>query len=115
MHISSLEKAKKTKPDMEGAKGVYKQVPISREDGTPTFSFRVFTIEPGGHTPLHDHPFEHLNYIIKGHGIVFAEDREHELKKGDFAMVLPGERHQYRNTSTSELMIMICAVPKEYE
>jgi len=115
MHISSLEKAKKIKSDMKGAKGVYKQVPISREDGAPTFSFRVFTIEPGGHTPLHKHPFEHLNYIIEGHGAVFAEDGERELKKGDFAMVLPGERHQYRNTSTSELMIMICAVPKEYE
>ena len=115
MHISSLEKAKKIKPDMEGAKGVYKQNPISREDGAPTFSFRVFTIEPGGHTPLHDHPFEHLNYIIEGHGTVFIEDGERGLKKGDFVMILPGERHQYRNTSTSELMIMICAVPKEYE
>jgi quercetin dioxygenase-like cupin family protein len=115
MHVSSLEKAKKIKPDMEGAKGVYKQITISREDGAPTFSFRVFTIEPGGHTPLHKHPFEHLNYIIEGHGTVFAEDGEHELKKGDFAMLLPGERHQYRNTSTTELMIMICAVPKEYE
>jgi quercetin dioxygenase-like cupin family protein len=115
MHISSLERAKKIKPDMEGAKGVYKQVPISREDGAPTFSFRVFTIEPGGHTPLHKHPFEHLNYIIEGHGTVFVEDGKHELKKGDFIMILPGERHQYRNTSTSELMTMICAVPKEYE
>jgi len=115
MHISSLEKAKRIKPNMKGAEGVYKQVPISGEDGAPTFSFRVFTIEPGGHTPLHKHPFEHLNYIIEGHGTVFAEDGERELKKGDFVMILPGERHQYRNTSTNELMLMICAVPKEYE
>jgi quercetin dioxygenase-like cupin family protein len=56
-----------------------------------------------------------LNYIIEGHGTVLLEDGERELKKGDFAMIFPGERHQYRNTSTSELMIMICAVPKEYE
>jgi quercetin dioxygenase-like cupin family protein len=115
MHVSSLGKAKKIKPDMEGAKGVYKQIPISKEDGAPTFSFRVFTIEPGGHTPLHNHPFEHLNYIIEGHGTVFVEDGERELNKGDFVMILPGERHQYRNTSTSKPMIMICAVPKEYE
>jgi quercetin dioxygenase-like cupin family protein len=115
MHISNLEKAKKIKPDMKGAEGIYKQVPISKEDGTPAFSFRVFTIEPGGHTPFHDHPFEHLNYIIEGRGTVLLQDGERELKKGDFAMILPGERHQYRNTSTSEHMIMICAVPKEYE
>ncbi len=115
MHISSLEKAKKIKPDMEGAKGVYKQIPVSKEDGAPTFSFRVFTIEPRGHTPLHNHPFEHVNYIIEGNGTVVNEDQEHEIKEGDFVLILPGETHQYRNTSISEPMLMICAVPKEYE
>jgi quercetin dioxygenase-like cupin family protein len=115
MHLSSLKKAEKIKVAMEGAKNVYKQIPISKADGTPTFSFRVFTVEPGGHTPYHTHPFEHLNYIIEGHGTVLAQDGEHEIKKGDFAMVPPGETHQYRNTSTSKPLIMICAVPKEYE
>ena len=115
MHIAALEQVKKTKPDMEGAKGVYKQIPISRENGTPTFSFRVFTIEPGGHTPLHSHPFEHLNYVIEGNGVVIAEDGERELKKGDFVLVLPGETHQYRNISLNSPMVIICAVPKEYE
>ena len=69
MHITALEEVKKTIPDMEGAKGVYKQVPISKQNGTPTFSFRVFTIDTGGHTPLHNHPFEHLNYVIEGNGV----------------------------------------------
>lgn len=115
MHISSLGKAKKTRLDLEGAKGVQKQIPISSADGTPTFSFRVFTIEPGGHTPHHTHPFEHLNYVIEGHGTVLGQDGEHEINQGDFAMILPGETHQYRNTSTSQPLIVICAVPKEYE
>ena len=69
MKITNLEQAPKIIPKMEGAKGVYKQVPISKGDGTPTFSFRIFTIEPGGHTPFHNHPFEHLNYILEGHGV----------------------------------------------
>ena len=81
MHISSLGKAKKIKPNMEGAEGVYKQVPISREDGTPTFSFRVFKIEPGGHTPFHAHPFEHINYVFEGSGVVIVKDQEYEIKK----------------------------------
>ena len=115
MHISSLGKAEKKKVDMEGARGVQKQVPISKADGTPNFSFRVFTVEPGGHTPHHNHPFEHLNYVIEGHGTLVGEVGEHEIKKGDFALVLPGETHQYRNTSTSEPLVLICAVPKEYE
>jgi quercetin dioxygenase-like cupin family protein len=115
VHITALEKVKKTIPDMPGAKGICKQVPISRENGTPTFSFRVFTIEPGGHTPLHNHPFEHLNYIIRGNGKVIANNLEYALKKGDFVMVQPGETHQYRNTSSHNPLVMICAVPKEYE
>jgi len=115
VHITALEDVKKTIPDMEGAKGVHKQIPISKENGTPTFSFRVFTIDPEGHTPLHNHPFEHLNYVIEGNGVVTAEGKEHKLKKGDFVMILPDEVHQYRNTSTSGPLVIICAVPKEYE
>ena len=115
MRITSLEKVKKIKPDMEGASGVFKQIPISREDGTPSFSFRVFTVEPGGHTPLHKHAFEHLNYIIEGNGTIVAGDKEHKIQKGDFALILPGETHQYRNSSASKPLLIICAVPKEYE
>ena len=115
MHVSSLTKARKIKPDMEGAEGIYKQIPISREDGAPTFAFRVFTIEPGGHTPHHSHPFEHMNYVIEGRGTAIVEDKEIELEKGDFVLVLPGETHQYRNTSAGKPLVIICAVPKEYE
>lgn len=115
MHVVDLNSIEKTVPDMPGAANIYKQIPISREHGTPAFSFRVFTLEPGGHTPHHTHPFEHLNYIIEGSGVVVDNDRERQLKQGDFVLVLPGELHQYRNTSSSETMVMICAVPKEYE
>jgi len=115
MRISRLEDIKKVKPNMEGAKDIYKQIPISREHGTPIFSFRVFTIDPGGHTPLHNHPFEHVNYVIEGKGVVINRNQEYELKKGDFVLILPGETHQYRNTSGTESMLLICAVPKEYE
>lgn len=100
---------------MEGAKDIIKQVPLSKNDGAPLFSFRVFTIEPGGNTPFHEHPFEHMNYVIKGKGVLVMKDSEHTVKEGDFALVLPGEKHQYKNTSENDDFIMICAVPKEYE
>jgi quercetin dioxygenase-like cupin family protein len=115
MYITSLEDVSKVIPNMEGAKGVYKQIPLSRDDGAPNFSFRVFTIEPGGHTPLHNHPFEHMNYVIEGSGTAVVGSNEIDIKKGNFALILPGEIHQYRNTSTSGPLIIICAVPKEYE
>ncbi len=116
MKICRLETSKNSVVDMEGAEKVYKQVPVSKDDGSPNFSFRVFTIEPDGHTPFHEHAFEHVNYVIEGSGVIKAQNgEEFEFKKGDFALVLPGEKHQYRNTSKSEPLVMICAVPKEYE
>ena len=70
MKITDLSKVNRVKMTMEGAKDTWKQVPISKADGSPTFSFRVFTIEPGGHTPYHSHAFEHANYVIRGKGAV---------------------------------------------
>jgi quercetin dioxygenase-like cupin family protein len=115
MYIIGLNRVAKTASTLEGAKGVHKQIPLSRKDGVPTFSFRVFTIEPGGHTPFHEHEFEHMNYVIKGEGALMAEDREYELSEGDFALVLPGEKHQFKNPSENRNLVIICAVPKEYE
>jgi len=116
MKIAGMDKIPKSKVTMEGSKGAHKQVPISKEDGTPAYSFRVFTIDPGGYTPYHAHPYEHLNYIIEGNGVIVTESgEERAIKKGDFALILPNEKHQYRNKSADKPFVMICAVPKENE
>ena len=116
MKVINLDNVPKVEADMPGAKDTYKQVPISKADGSSAFSFRVFTIEPKGHTPFHNHPFEHLNYVISGHGAIVAEDHtEYKIKKGDFALVFADEKHQYRNDSDDEPLILICAVEKDYE
>jgi quercetin dioxygenase-like cupin family protein len=116
MKTIQLNQVPKSKMAMVGAEKVNKQLPIGKADGTPSFSFRVFTIEPGGHTPYHTHPFEHLNSIIEGRGVLVNEaGEESPVSQGDFALVLPGEKHQYWNTSADQPFRMICAVPKEYE
>ena len=116
MKISSLDRIKSVYPNMEGAEGIRKQVPISKNDGSPSFCFRVFTFEPAGHTPFHKHANEHLTYVIEGNGAIVAESGEElDIGKGDFALILPNEKHQFKNKSTIEPMVMICAVPNEYE
>ncbi len=116
MKVTNLDKIEKVKVSMEGVQGAFKQVPISKDDGAPVFSFRVFTLETNGHTPYHQHPFEHVNYVIEGNGVIVKENGEEvEIKKGDFALIDPDEKHQYRNTSAQEPFVIICAVPKEYE
>jgi quercetin dioxygenase-like cupin family protein len=116
MKINNLDRVGKVRMKLEGAEGVYKQIPISKADGTPSYSFRVFTVEPNGHTPYHHHGFEHLNYIIEGNGAVVMENgTEHAVGKGDFVLILPDEVHQYKNRSADKPFVLICAVPKEYE
>ncbi|MBU1055979.1 MAG: hypothetical protein KKC46_19450 [Proteobacteria bacterium] len=58
MKAIRLQDLEKLKVSMEGARNVFRQVPISKNDGSPNFSFRVFTIEPDGHTPYHTHAFK---------------------------------------------------------
>ena len=116
MKTVSLADVQKCPVDMEGAAKVCRQLPIGSADGSPMFSFRVFTLAPGGYTPYHTHAWEHINYIISGQGVLINGDgNEHPLTTGDFAFVNPDEKHQYRNASGTEDFVMICAVPKEFE
>lgn len=115
MKIISLDKVETNEVRMDGAEKAWKQIPLSREDGAPVYSYRVFTVEPGGFTPYHRHPYEHMNYIIEGKGaLVNEQGEEMPLKAGDFALVLPDEKHQYRNKGDKPFR-MICGVPKDFE
>jgi quercetin dioxygenase-like cupin family protein len=116
MKIIPLDKVEKKEVRMEGAAGAWKQLPLGTGDGVPVYSYRVFTVEPNGHTPYHNHPYEHMNFIIDGQGVLVNEaGEEFPLKTGDFALVSPNEKHQYRNSSADKDFKMICGVPKEFE
>ena len=116
MIIKSLKQIPPKPVDMEGVKNAFRQVPIGKENNSPNISFRVFTLEPEGHTPFHIHESEHVNYIISGQGAIKDENGElHPVEAGDFCLIMPGEKHQYLNVSEAENMVFICAVLKEYE
>jgi len=113
--IRKLDDVAATPVVMDGVKGAMRQLVLGAADGVPNFSLRVFTVEPGGHTPLHNHASEHINYVISGRGTLMdADDVAHPLAAGEFAFVQPEETHQFRNTG-DEFFVFICAVPKEYE
>lgn len=115
MKIVSLDQVEKQKVNMEGAEKAWKQMPLSSKDGAPVYSYRVFTVEPGGFTPYHQHPYEHMNFVIEGEGALVNENGEETpLKAGDFALVNPDEKHQYRNKGIKPFK-MICGVPKQFE
>ncbi|MCB1183135.1 cupin domain-containing protein [bacterium] len=115
MIIRKLSEVEQTSVDMEGVRGITKQLVLGSGDGVPNFSFRVFTLAPGGHSPHHSHDVEHLNFVLSGQGALMdGEGRANPLGQGDFAFVAPGDVHQFRNTG-DEPFVFICAVPKAYE
>lgn len=90
--------------------GVTKQVLIGPEDGAENFVMRRFTIEPGAHTPYHQHDWEHETLILEGEGALVTADGEQPMKPGDMVYVPPGEVHQFRNTGQDPFRIL-CLVP----
>jgi len=115
MIIRKLADVPATPMAMDGVRDVSKQLLVGSADGAPNFSFRVFTVAPGGHSPHHSHDVEHVNYVISGQGaLVDGDGRHNPLAPGDFAFVAPGDVHQFRNIG-SEPFVFICAVPSAYE
>ncbi len=97
--------------DGKTAKGVQKRVLIGPKNGAPNYIMRHFTLDVGGFTPDHAHPWEHEVYILKGKGILKTVNDEYTLKTGDYAFVMPDEKHQFINNS-QEPLEFICVIPK---
>jgi quercetin dioxygenase-like cupin family protein len=95
----------------EGAKGVSVRWVISKNDGAPNFFMRVFDVQPGGHTPYHQHAWEHEVFILDGVAQVVTEAGPKSAPAGSVVFVLPDENHQFRNES-AEVMRFICLIPK---
>jgi len=111
MHIRDYQGIKGAEVKTEGAKGVNMRVVAGPEHGALNFTMRVFTIEPGGNTPLHHHDFEHEIFIHEGLGQLVYEGKVRELWPGFVAYIPPNVEHQFRNTGTTP-MVFVCVVPK---
>lgn len=93
-----------------GAKDVLLRWVVSEREGAENFALRVFTVKPGGYTPLHTHPWEHEVFILKGTGAVVNEGKDKPIRQGDVIFIPPEEEHQFKNTSDMELEF-ICLIP----
>lgn len=94
----------------EGAKGARVRWLITKEVGARNFAMRLFEIDPGGHTPLHSHPWEHEIFILEGEGEVLGGDEVKRIGPGDVIFIPPDERHQIRNTGKGVLKLL-CLIP----
>jgi quercetin dioxygenase-like cupin family protein len=95
----------------QGCKGVRMRWLVGADDGAPHFAMRRFEVDAGGHTPHHDHAWEHECYILSGEGVIVdGQGNENQIKAGDCIYVPCCEKHQFRNTSEQPLQFL-CMVP----
>ncbi len=97
---------------MEGVKDTTIRWLISKDDNSPNFAMRMFTMGPGGHTPYHKHDWEHEVFVVEGEGKFVTEKGEEPLKAGDVLLVPPNDMHQFKNGPTGT-MKFLCLVPND--
>lgn len=112
MVIGHIETCKASPVHSEGATGMSKQVPISQGEGWGDYVLRVFTLEPGGCSPRHRHPWPHINWIVSGTGLIDLGGIEHGVRSGSYAYIPGGVFHRFTNTGI-EPFVFICIVPRE--
>jgi quercetin dioxygenase-like cupin family protein len=115
MIIKNIETVSASDVVMDGAKDVTVRVVFGPADQAPTFAMRVFELAPGGHTPLHRHPFEHQVLILDGDIALVTDAGEKPVQKGDAVLVMPDEQHRFKNRSDSKRARFMCLVPIAYQ
>src|SRR5690606_35311107 len=95
---------------MDGVQGVTMRIMVGRADGAPNFAMRHFTVDPGGHTPRHQHNYEHEVCILEGEARVEEHGEYHSVSAGDVLLVRPNVVHQFVNTGDGPLKFL-CLVP----
>ena len=97
-------------PKEQGIKDVMVRWLISKKDGADNFAMRLFEIQPEGHTPLHQHDWEHEIFVLEGNGVTKNKTGEESFRQGDVLFVPPMEWHQFVNTG-KEILKIICLIP----
>lgn len=115
MLIKKVNDVSATDVQMEGARDVKVRVVFGPGDKAPTFAMRVFELAPGGHTPFHTHEFEHEVVILDGDIAIATEQGDKPVQKGDMVLVMPDERHQFKNRSGTNTARFMCLVPIAYQ
>ena len=94
---------------VEGAKDVRIRWLVHQPDGARNFYLRQFELAPGGHTPRHQHDWEHEVYVLSGGGSAVSAQGEKPIALGTALFVEPNEVHQFR--AGPEGMKMLCIIP----
>lgn len=93
--------------------GTSMQVLIGSEMA-PNFAMRKFTIQSGGHMPLHTNTVEHEQYVLGGEAKVIMGDEVFIAKKDDVLYIPAGVAHSYEVIGESDYEFL-CLIPTTSE
>jgi len=97
-------------PSEQGVKDVKLRWLISKKDGAKHFAMRLFEVQPGGHTPLHQHNWEHEVFVLEGHGEARDKTDKKPFQPGDVFFIPAMEWHQFVNTGDT-ISKFLCLIP----
>ena len=110
MKVKPIGEHEQTDVTMPGAAGTRMRMLIGPDDGATTFHMRHFEVQPGGHTPHHQHDYEHEVLVLEGQGIAKSEQGERPVRAGNVVWIPANEKHQFRNPGPQPLQF-ICLIP----
>jgi len=110
--IKNKEKLEYIRPKDPTAKGSMLAKVIGEDEGWDDYVMRVIKLEPGGKSFNHNHEWPHINYYIRGKGLLTLDGEDHEVVEGEFSYVPENSTHQWKNDSKEDFEF-ICIVPKE--
>jgi len=113
--IKRIDEVAAVKVDVAGAEKTTVRVVFGPKDAAPTFALRQFELAPGGCTPFHTHPWEHQIVVLQGQIELRTDTGSTALDVGQAVMIMPDEKHQFRNCSQSETGKMLCLIPVQFQ
>jgi quercetin dioxygenase-like cupin family protein len=112
MFVSNIKNLDEIKVTAPGVVNAFKKSLIGPLEGWDGWVMRLFTLRDRGCSPRHAHPWPHINFIMCGRGLLYAEGKEIALEEGAIAYVPSNAEHQFSST-TDEDFAFICIVPEE--
>jgi quercetin dioxygenase-like cupin family protein len=80
-------------------------------DGCNRFTFRMLTLQPGGHTPREGAKGDRVFHVLSGSGeCVDPDGFAHEIGAGDTVFVPAWEVFHMQNRTKQDLVLLLAAV-----
>ena len=84
---------------------------ISTRAFSEQFNASLFMVKPNGELPKHQHSHAHVIYFLGGEGKLWVGTKTQRVKPGLVALIPSGEGHGYKNTGTTNMMLLVINTP----